>query len=150
MTPADDAPLDLKLWLRLLSCTVRVENTIRSRLRTTFGITLPRFDLMAQLERHPDGLRMGELSKRMMVTGGNVTGIADQLEREALVLRVPDPQDGRAFMLKLTPRGRTAFAQMAAVHQGWVADLFGDVSPDDKARMIALLDTMKRQLNDRN
>ncbi|MFS2217008.1 MarR family winged helix-turn-helix transcriptional regulator [Massilia cellulosiltytica] len=150
MTPADDAPLDLKLWLRLLSCTVRVENTIRSRLRTTFGITLPRFDLMAQLERHPDGLRMGELSKRMMVTGGNVTGIADQLEREELVLRVPDPQDGRAFVLKLTPRGRTAFAQMAAVHQGWVADLFGDVSPDDKARMIALLDTMKRQLNDRN
>ncbi|KQY01625.1 MarR family transcriptional regulator [Massilia sp. Root133] len=147
MTPADDAPLDLKLWLRLLSCTVRVENTIRSRLRTTFGITLPRFDLMAQLERHPDGLRMGELSKLMMVTGGNVTGIADQLEREELVLRVPDPQDGRAFVLKLTPRGRTAFAQMAAVHQGWVADLFGDVSPDDKARMIALLDTMKRQLN---
>jgi DNA-binding MarR family transcriptional regulator len=147
VTPADDAPLDLKLWLRLLSCTVRVENTIRSRLRTTFGITLPRFDLMAQLERHPDGLRMGELSKRMMVTGGNVTGIADQLEREELVLRVPDPQDGRAFMLRLTPRGRTAFAQMAAVHQGWVADLFGDIPPDDKATMIALLDTMKRQLN---
>jgi DNA-binding MarR family transcriptional regulator len=150
VTPADDAPLDLKLWLRLLSCTVRVENTIRSRLRTTFGITLPRFDLMAQLERHPDGLRMGELSKRMMVTGGNVTGIADQLEREELVVRVPDPQDGRAFMLKLTPRGRGVFVEMAAVHQGWVADLFGGISPDDKAGMIALLDTMKRQLNDKN
>jgi DNA-binding MarR family transcriptional regulator len=147
VTPADDAPLDLKLWLRMLSCTVRVENTIRSRLRTAFGITLPRFDLMAQLERHPEGLRMGELSKRMMVTGGNVTGIADQLEREELVVRVPDPQDGRAFMLKLTPRGRIAFAKMAAVHQGWVADLFGDISPNDKATMIALLDTMKRQLN---
>ena len=150
MTPADDAPLDLKLWLRLLSCTVRVENTIRSRLRTAFGITLPRFDLMAQLERHPEGLRMGELSKRMMVTGGNVTGIADQLEREELVVRVPDPQDGRAYMLKLTPRGRTAFVEMAAVHQGWVADLFGDIAPDDKARMIALLDTMKKHLNDKD
>jgi DNA-binding MarR family transcriptional regulator len=146
--PADDAPLDLKLWVRMLSCTVRVENTIRSRLRTTFGITLPRFDLMAQLERHPDGLRMGELSKRMMVTGGNVTGIADQLEREELVARVPDPQDGRAFMLKLTPRGRTVFAQMAAVHEGWVADLFRDIPPDDKATMIALLDTLKKHLND--
>jgi len=148
VTPADDAPLDLKLWLRMLSCTVRVENTIRSRLRTAFGITLPRFDLMAQLERHPEGLRMGELSKRMMVTGGNVTGIADQLEREELVVRVPDPQDGRAFMLRLTARGRSAFAEMAAVHQGWVADLFGDIAPADKAAMIALLDTMKRQLND--
>jgi DNA-binding MarR family transcriptional regulator len=146
--PADDAPLDLKLWVRMLSCTVRVENTIRSRLRTTFGITLPRFDLMAQLERYPDGLRMGELSKRMMVTGGNVTGIADQLEREELVARVPDPQDGRAFMLKLTPRGRTVFAEMAAVHEAWVADLFRDISSDDKATMIALLDTLKKHLND--
>ena len=150
MIPADDAPLDLKLWLRLLSCTVRVENTIRSRLRARFGITLPRFDLMAQLERHPEGLRMGELSKRMMVTGGNVTGIADQLEREELVARVPDPQDGRAFMLKLTARGRAVFAEMAVVHEAWVADLFRDVSGADKATMIALLDTMKRQLNDKH
>ena len=150
MTPSDDAPLDLKLWVRLLSCTVRVENTIRSRLRSTFGITLPRFDLMAQLERHPEGLRMGELSKRMMVTGGNVTGIADQLEREELVVRVPDPQDGRAFMLKLTPRGRTVFVEMAAVHERWVADLFRDVAGADKAAMIALLDTMKKHLNDQD
>jgi DNA-binding MarR family transcriptional regulator len=156
----DDAQIDLtarltgdhhqalKLWLRMLACTVRVEDAIRSRLRTSFGITLPRFDLMAQLERHPDGLRMGELSKRMMVTGGNVTGIAAQLEGEGLVARVPDPQDGRAFVVKLTPAGRAAFAGMAAVHEGWVAELFQDIPAADKARMIALLDTMKQQLND--
>jgi DNA-binding MarR family transcriptional regulator len=138
----------LKLWLRMLACTTRVEATIRGRLRATFGITLPRFDLMAQLERHPDGLRMGELSKRMMVTGGNVTGIADQLERERLVVRVADPQDGRAYMVKLTPLGRTTFAGMAAVHEGWVADLFRDIPAADKTKMIALLDSMKRHLND--
>jgi DNA-binding MarR family transcriptional regulator len=159
-TPNENAPPDLtarltgehhqalKLWLRMLACTVRVEDTIRSRLRTTFGITLPRFDLMAQLERHPEGLRMGELSKRMMVTGGNVTGIADQLEREALVLRVPDPQDGRAFMLKLTPAGRAAFAEMAAVHEGWVAELLSGIPAADKTRMITLLDSLKQHLND--
>jgi DNA-binding MarR family transcriptional regulator len=138
----------LKLWLRMLSCTVRVEDAIRSRLRTTFGITLPRFDLMAQLERHPEGLRMGELSKRMMVTGGNVTGIAAQLEGEGLVARVPDLEDGRAFVVKLTPAGRAAFAEMAAVHESWVAELFRDIPAPDKTRMIALLDTMKQQLND--
>ena len=160
MTPDDKLPSDLtarltgehhqalKLWLRMLACTVRVEDTIRSRLRTTFGITLPRFDLMAQLERHPDGLRMGELSRRMMVTGGNVTGIADQLEREGLVQRVPDPQDGRAFMLRLTPAGRAAFDEMAAVHEAWVAELFRDIPSADKTTMITLLDTLKQQLND--
>jgi DNA-binding MarR family transcriptional regulator len=138
----------LKLWLRMLACTVRVEDAIRSRLRTTFGITLPRFDLMAQLEREPAGLRMGELSKRMMVTGGNVTGIVDQLEREQLVARVPDPLDKRASMVMLTPAGRGAFAEMAAVHEGWVAELFAGIPAADKNKMISLLDTMKQQLND--
>src|SRR5690348_15964367 len=110
----------LRLWLRMLSCTVRIENETRSRLRETFGITLPRFDLMAQLERHPEGLRMGELSRRLMVTGGNVTGITDLLEKEGLVARVPDPHDRRAFAVKLTAAGRAAFADMALVHERWI------------------------------
>ncbi|MBA5690070.1 MarR family winged helix-turn-helix transcriptional regulator [Rugamonas apoptosis] len=143
----DDHHQSLKLWLRMLSCTMRIENEIRSRLRTTFGITLPRFDLMAQLERYPDGLRMGELSKRMMVTGGNITGITDQLEQEKLVLRVPDPKDGRAYSVKLTAAGRRTFATMAAVHEQWIAELLQDMPGADKARLIELLSQMKRHLN---
>ncbi len=137
----------LKLWLRMLACTVRIENEIRTRLRAGFGITLPRFDLMAQLERHPDGLRMGELSRRMMVTGGNITGITDQLEREGLVARVPDPQDKRAFAVKLTPAGKEAFAAMAKVHEGWVEELLGHVPAEDKERLIGLLSHMKAGLD---
>lgn len=139
----------LKLWLRMLSCTVRVENEIRSRLRATFGITLPRFDLMAQLERHPEGLRMGELSKRMMVTGGNVTGITDQLEQEKLVVRVPDPKDRRAYAVKLTEEGRRTFAEVAAVHERWIEELLQDVAGDDKSTLIDLLSQMKRHLDGR-
>jgi DNA-binding MarR family transcriptional regulator len=139
----------LKLWLRMLSCTVRIENEIRTRLRAGFGVTLPRFDLMAQLERHPEGLRMGELSRRMMVTGGNVTGITDQLEKEGLVQRVPDPQDRRAFAVKLTAAGRRAFADMAAVHEAWIEELLRDIPGEDKAAMIALLAGMKRHLDER-
>ena len=136
----------LKLWLRMLSCTVKIETEIRTRLRATFGITLPRFDLMAQLERYPQGLRMGELSKRMMVTGGNITGITDQLEREQLVVRVPDPKDGRAYSVKLTAEGRRAFAEMAVVHEGWIAELLQDMSGADKGRLIDLLSQMKQHL----
>ncbi|MEH6437274.1 MarR family winged helix-turn-helix transcriptional regulator [Massilia sp. DD77] len=136
----------LRLWLRMLSCTLRIENEIRSRLRASFDITLPRFDLMAQLERHPDGLRMGELSKRMMVTGGNITGITDQLEREQLVVRVPDARDRRAFAVKLTPAGRRAFGEMAAVHERWIDELLADIPAEDKDSLIGLLSTMKRRL----
>ncbi|HEY0585599.1 MAG TPA: MarR family transcriptional regulator [Pseudoduganella sp.] len=142
----NDHHQSLKLWLRMLSCTTKIEAVIRSRLRTEFGITLPRFDLMAQLERHPEGLRMGELSKRMMVTGGNVTGITDQLEQENLVVRVPDPKDGRAFSVKLTPAGRKAFAQMAEVHESWIAELLQEISQEDKGQLIELLSQMKGHL----
>lgn len=144
LTP--DHHQSLKLWLRMLSCTVRIENEIRTRLRATFGITLPRFDLMAQLERHPEGLRMGELSKRMMVTGGNITGITDQLEQEKLVVRVPDPKDGRAFSVKLTAAGRKAFSEMAEVHERWVAELLQDITQEDKGQLIDLLSQMKGHL----
>ncbi|GAA0407582.1 MarR family winged helix-turn-helix transcriptional regulator [Massilia aurea] len=142
----DEHHQSLRLWLRMLSCTTRIENEIRSRLRTTFDITLPRFDLMAQLQRHPDGLRMGELSKRMMVTGGNITGITDQLEREQLVVRVQDVNDRRASAVKLTSAGRAAFDEMAAVHERWIEEMLADVAAEDKATMIALLSTMKRSL----
>ncbi|MBZ2205824.1 MarR family winged helix-turn-helix transcriptional regulator [Massilia soli] len=143
----DDHHQSLKLWLRMLSCTTLIEAEIRTRLRAEFGITLPRFDLMAQLDRHPDGLRMGELSKRLMVTGGNVTGITDQLEQEGLVVREAVPDDRRAYSVRLTPSGRRAFNRMASVHEGWITELMDGLNGQDKAALIALLSTMKRGLS---
>jgi DNA-binding MarR family transcriptional regulator len=136
----------LRLWLRMLSCTTMIETEIRSRLRTEFGITLPRFDLMAQLDRHPEGLRMGELSQRMMVTSGNVTGIVNLLEQEGLVAREPVPGDGRAYSIRLTPAGRRAFKRMAARHEGWITELMGGLTEQERATLMTLLSTMKRGL----
>jgi DNA-binding MarR family transcriptional regulator len=134
---------DLRLWLRILACTNLIEGEIRSRLRTEFGITLPRFDLMAQLERMPQGLSMGELSKRMMVTGGNVTGITDQLVREGLVVRQDNPKDRRAYIVKLTAEGRRVFRRMAESHEKWVVELFGGMPETDRAQLYALLAQVK-------
>jgi DNA-binding MarR family transcriptional regulator len=142
-----DHHLSLRLWLRMLSCTVLIEDQIRSRLRAEFDITLPRFDLMAQLERHPEGLRMGELSKRMMVTGGNITGITDQLEQEKLVLRVIDIKDRRSYSVKLTAAGRRAFKRMAVVHEAWIAELFSGLHSEQKTDLIELLSQVKNHLN---
>jgi DNA-binding MarR family transcriptional regulator len=145
----DDHHQALKLWLRLLSCTTRIEDVIRARLRSEFGTTLPRFDLLAQLERYPDGLTMGELSKRLMVTGGNVTGITDQLEGEGLVLRTPHPGDRRAYAVRLTPAGRRQFRRMAATHEQWIVELFAAWSDADKSRVQKLLATLKTHLASR-
>ncbi len=137
----------LRLWLRLLSCTVRIENKIRLHLRRDFNTTLPRFDLMAQLERSADGLRMSELSKRLMVSGGNVTGITDQLEREGLVARTPCPGDRRAFTVKLTEAGLKRFREMATRHELWIIELLGGLSRDEKETMITELGKVKAHIN---
>ena len=141
-----DQHASLRLWLRLLSCTTRVEDKIRQKLRESFDITLPRFDLMAQLERHPDGLSMGELSRRMMVTGGNITTIVDQLEKEKLVLRVVGVNDRRSFTVKLTQAGKDAFTDMAISHEAWVADMFEGLSVDQQSQLYTLLGAMKKNL----
>ena len=138
-----DHHASLRLWLRLLSCTTRIEDTIRQRLREQFGITLPRFDLMAQLEREPEGLAMGEVSRRMMVTGGNVTSIVDQLEREQLVQRLAVPGDRRSYRLTLTGAGRSTFATMAQAHQAWVRELLSPLTAKEQSQLATLVGTLK-------
>lgn len=137
----------LRLWLRLLTCTSLIESAVRSELRRDFACTLPRFDLLSQLERHPEGLRMGELSRRLMVTGGNVTGIADQLVKEGLVTREAPPGDRRAFVVKLTPAGRKAFLRMAEAHEAWVMRLFAGLTASERRQLHALLAKLKESVS---
>ena len=125
----------LRLWLRMLAVTKTVSQEIRSRLRLVYGATLPQFDLLAQLYREPAGLRLGELSRRTMVTNGNVTGLADRLEDEGLIRRDPLDGDRRVTVARLTPRGRERFAEMARAHEGWLRELMSDV--DEKTLQAA-------------
>lgn len=133
----------LRVWLRLLTCTQLIERTVRSRLRERFNTTLPRFDLMAQLERHPEGLKMNALSRLLMVTGGNVTAIVDQLEKEGLVERLDEPEDRRAFRIRLTRAGERSFADMARAHEEWIVELFGGLSRREHEELLKLLARVK-------
>ncbi|MGB3067391.1 MAG: MarR family transcriptional regulator [Ottowia sp.] len=137
-------PEELRLWLRMLTCTQLVEKDIRSGLREQWNTTLPRFDLMAQLERSPEGLRMNELSRRMMVTGGNVTGITDQLEGEGLVERVEVEGDRRAYLVRLTPKGRRQFNAMAEAHEGWIVQAFSGLQAQELRTLHQLLGKVKQ------
>jgi DNA-binding MarR family transcriptional regulator len=134
----------LRLWLRLLTCTQLIEGQVRSRLRGRFATTLPRFDLMSQLERDPQGLKMNELSRRMMVTGGNVTGIVDQLVAEGLVERQADPADRRALRVRLTRAGEGVFAEMARAHEEWIVATLAGLSRREHADLFRLLAKVKQ------
>ncbi|MFM8767335.1 MAG: MarR family winged helix-turn-helix transcriptional regulator [Rubrivivax sp.] len=129
--------------MRLLSCANRIEAPLRSRLRDRFGGSLPRFDLMAQLDRHPQGLKMRDLSERLMVTGGNVTGLTNRLVAEGLVQRRDDAQDRRATTVSLTVEGKRQFRIMAAEHEAWIADLLGGMTADEQALLFDLLGRLK-------
>lgn len=138
-------PEELRLWLRMLTCTQLIETRVRGLLRDQFETTLPRFDLLSQLDRAPEGLKMNELSRRLMVTGGNITGTTDQLVSDGLVERVPVPTDRRAFRIKLTPKGRKLFDAMAIQHESWIVEAFGTLDKSEIANLYQLLHKVKGQ-----
>jgi DNA-binding MarR family transcriptional regulator len=143
---ADDDKLQLKLWLRLLTCTNLIEAQVRNRLRARFDTTLPRFDLLAQLDRAPEGLTMGALSSRLMVSGGNVTGLVEALRQEGLVQRQPHPDDRRTQIIRLTPKGRAFFDGMTPVHEGWIDAMLRGLDRGEMAALFRLLGRLKQSV----
>lgn len=148
---ADEAPSKarLRLWLRLLRVTRGIEAEIRERLRNEHATTLPRFDVMAALFRTPEGLRMSELSGRLRVSNGNVTGIVERLVSDGTIERVPVPGDRRAMLVRLTPAGRNAFAAMAEKHEAWIDALLAEVEPHEATSMAAALRRISDSLDER-
>ncbi len=138
--------LELRVWLRLLTCANLIEQRVRAGLREEFDVTLPRFDVLAQLYRAPEGLSMGELSDRLMVSNGNVTGLVDRLVEEGLVLRVPSPQDRRQSRVTLAPAGKRSFDDMTPQHERWIDDLFAGLSRPEMAQLLELLAKLKRSV----
>ena len=135
--------MELRVWLRLLTCTNLLESAVRQRLKQTADTTLPRFDILAQLERHGGPMSMGDLSRRLMVSNGNVTGLIDRLAREGLVERAPSPADRRVQMVSLTADGAAFFARIAAEHRNCVGEMMDGLSDEEMKGLYALLARLK-------
>ncbi len=129
----------LRLWIRMLRSSRAIENELRERLRRRFDVTLPRFDVLSALHRAPDGMLMSELSRYLMVSNGNVTGIIDRLKADGQVVRTQRAGDRRTSIVRLTEKGRTVFKAMAAVHETWVDELLGDLMPADVEKVSKVL-----------
>ncbi len=136
----------LRLWLRLLTCANRIEGEVRARFRKQFATTLPRFDLLATLDRAPEGLTMGELSRRLLVSGGNVTMVADRLVAEGLITRAPSPTDRRAQIVSLTDAGRKSFASLAKHHEQWICQMLSGLGDTDTRMLTELLGNARQSV----
>lgn len=130
----------LRLWLRLLRATRAIEAELRERLRVEFSITLPQFDVLAALARKDTGITMTELSRMLIVSNGNVTGIVDRLVGDRLVARQPAPGDRRSFLVRLTPKGQAEFAIVARAHQQWIDKMLSDFDGVEAEAIIEHLD----------
>ncbi len=138
-----DHKAELRLWLRMLTCTTLIENEVRRRLRERFDVTLPRFDLLAQLDRAPAGMTLGELSRRMMVSNGNITGLVERLAEQGLIRRRAAPKDRRVQIVSLTAEGRRAFRIMARENADWVGEIFEGLSGAEIDTLMTLLGKAK-------
>jgi len=135
--------VDLRVWLRLITCVNLIEHKVRNNLREDFETTLPRFDLLAQLDRAPQGLSMGQLSRRLMVSNGNVTGLIARLLGEGLVERSHIHGDRRTQLVSLTPAGKTAFDAMVPAHTSWINEAFANFSRQEMTTLFELLAKLK-------
>ena len=136
----------LRLWIRILRTARAIEAEVRERLRVEFGVTLPQFDVMAALERKPAGMKMSELSRFLMVSNGNVTGIIDRLAADKLVTRKAPDDDRRAIVVRLTPQGASQFAAMAKAHEGWVNTLLSEFNAAEAGAVIHHLDGLSSRI----
>ena len=136
----------VRAWIRLLMCSHMIESQVRGRLRAEFESTLPRFDVLAQLEMmeaaKPEGLTMSELSRRLMVSNGNLTGLTSRLLREHLVERVPSV-DRRRQRVRLTAAGRRAFGRMASAHRSWLQEMFRGLEGEELEHFYGALGTLR-------
>jgi len=138
-----DSKARLRLWIRLLRATRMVEARTRERLKTQYNVTLPRFDVMAALYRKPDGMLMSEISRFLLVSNGNVTGIVDRLASDGFVVRSQRDGDRRTSFVRLTAKGRAAFADMSAAHESWIDTLLGGVTAREAEQLSTKLKSFR-------
>jgi DNA-binding MarR family transcriptional regulator len=140
-----DSKARLRLWIRLLRASRLIESVARERLKSQFNATLPRFDVMAALFRQPEGMLMSEISRFLMVSNGNVTGIVDRLVSDGVVVRSQRNGDRRTSFISLTRKGRSVFAEMAAAHEKWVDELLGGISARDADQLSVKLKSFRSE-----
>ena len=133
----------LRVWLGLLTSSQLIEKQVRARFRAEFDTTLPRFDVMAALAREPKGQTMGDISRWLLVSSGNITGIVARLEADGLVTRSRSVDDHRTHLVRLSRKGQAEFDRMSSTHEQWIKELLCGITRQEMATLDELLRKVK-------
>ena len=133
----------LRVWLGLLTSSQLIEKRLRGRFRTEFNTTLPRFDVMAALAREPMGQTMGDISRWLLVSSGNITGIVSRLVTDGLVVRSLSVDDRRTHLVRLSDKGQAEFERLSSTHEQWIKELLCGITRQEMATLDELLRKVK-------
>ncbi len=136
----------LRIWLRLLTSSQLIEKRVRGRFRIEFDTTLPRFDVMAALAREPTGQTMGDVSRWLLVSSGNITGIISRLEEDGLVTRARSTDDRRSHLVRLSRKGAHEFESLSLAHEKWIRNMLSGMTRQEMATLDELLTKVKVSL----
>ena len=140
-TAYDVAPRDdIRTWLRLVKAVLPMEREVNRMFQHEFGQSLPRFDVLSQLERsRPGGHAVGVLADLLIASAGNITRLISRMEDEGLVHRTMADGDRRRQIVVITNKGLDLYRTMEDRHTRWCVERMAGLSADEKADLQRLL-----------
>lgn len=138
--------VETRLWLQLLSLHGEIFASLNAVLSSEFALSLAKFDVLAQLDRYPDGMALGQLSQNLKVSGGNVSGLVQRLLADDLISKAMSSEDRRSFIVRLTPKGATLFRKAADVHKKHLSKRLENVPARELDTALSVLKSLASKI----
>ncbi|HEY0871044.1 MAG TPA: MarR family transcriptional regulator [Acidothermaceae bacterium] len=144
----DDVERWTPAWLALIRTHARLWDQVEAQMRHDSGLTLPRYDVLMQLDRSGGRLRLTELASSVVLSPSGLSKLLDRMEASELLRREPDPTDARSTLARLTPRGRLLVRKARQTHHAWLQKAFGDaLNERDVADLTRIMTRLDAQIS---
>lgn len=142
--------IETRIWLSVLSIESNIFSKLNGALSAQFGISVAKFEFLAQIERYPDGISLSQISANLKVTSGNVSGLVRRLLADGLITKTMSLEDRRSFIAKFTPEGKELFDKANILHAETLAHCFAEVPLSELEAALATLRSLSSGLQGRH
>ena len=131
-------------WIALVRTHARLWDQVEAQMRQDSGLTMPRYDVLMQLDMAGGRLGLTELASTVVLSPSGLSKLLDRMEASELLRREADPRDARSTFARITPRGRSLVKKARQSHHAWLQRAFGDALDDrdvaDLSRIMGRID----------